>query len=122
MKVCEALLELADPRPEGEPVKRAIERDRANGAGRTGGHMIFGTGRPAGSRNMRLTQLRMRCGSSAKGKPRMNFMNYVLGLPALNRGWPRRTRTFIARILITHGKRCADLAEYVAPWIGAGHG
>lgn len=84
--------------------------------------MIFGMGRPAGSRNMRLTQLRMRCGSSAKGKPRMNFMNYVLGLPALNRGWPRRTRTFIARILITHGKRCADLAEYVAPWIGAGHG
>lgn len=26
MKVCEALLELADPRPDGEPVKRAIER------------------------------------------------------------------------------------------------
>lgn len=26
------------------------------------------------------------------------------------------------RGVITHGKRCADLAEYVAPWIGAGHG
>lgn len=26
--------------------------------------MIFGMGRPAGSRNMRLTQLRMRCGST----------------------------------------------------------
>lgn len=47
----------------------------------------------------------------------MNFTNFARGSSGSNPYWFRRTRTFIARLLIRFGNSAASLAELIAPWI-----
>ncbi len=47
----------------------------------------------------------------------MNYRNFGLGSNASKGVWLKPIRTFTAKSLLRLGSRCADLAEWIAPWI-----
>jgi hypothetical protein len=47
----------------------------------------------------------------------MNARNFGSSSPASKVYWFRKTRTFIARILIRFSHAYADLALWIAPWV-----
>jgi len=49
----------------------------------------------------------------------MSYRNSDFGLPVWKRFYLFKTRTFIARRLISLGHRCGDLASAIAPWLRA---
>jgi hypothetical protein len=119
MDAAEALQELSRPWPDGDNTKSAIARvSRLVGLPYWRAFDIWyrKAQRFNADEAERIQSALQKRREEERG---MSLQNSEHASSKWRQGWLRRTRTFIARTLISFANRCADLAQRAAPWISA---